>query len=497
MLASPSHSSKNFLSLFFVFIFTFIVSVIFFGINSPVESSFANGASSSGEFSFNLNIPISLALRLDSNDLQMHGSGDQFIFAKNTAFVTTNASKGYKLSISANDEFTDLVHLNFGAKKFTSISSATLKDNFTAGTWGYSLDNNSFLPIPKLSAASIIKETNTFHTGETSSDFYVGVKLDNDILSGVYQKSLIITALANPDPERTFGGITKMQEMTNDICSNETTPYPFIDNNNANSIVQNTTRTHSADKNLIPEAELIDSRDNKKYTIRKLADGNCWMINNLDLGESGQTLVLEASKSDLINSFTITNIGDPGTNWSTNNNSNQAAVVDNGDKWLVDVSQGVAENVVVLEPSDPELKLRHIGNHYSWYAATAGSGSFSTISGDAEHSICPKGWRLPFGKGGAVNKSFQKLSDTYQITQGSAIDSAVGSMKIRLKPLSFSFGGLYWGNSFIGQGNIGLFWTSTANSDNYSRYLHVGATGVSPQAIDQKMYGLSIRCVSR
>ena len=28
---------------------------------------------------------------------------------------------------------------------------------------------------------------------------------------------------------------------------------------------------------------LIDTRDNKQYLVRRLADGNCWMVQNLDL----------------------------------------------------------------------------------------------------------------------------------------------------------------------------------------------------------------------
>ncbi len=64
----------------------------------------------------------------------------------------------------------------------------------------------------------------------------------------------------------TFASIRTMQEMNSTICANETTPTKYA---------VNTTVDHSTNTNLVPEARLKDTRDNKYYTVRKLADGNC------------------------------------------------------------------------------------------------------------------------------------------------------------------------------------------------------------------------------
>ncbi len=63
----------------------------------------------------------------------------------------------------------------------------------------------------------------------------------------------------------TFSSIRTMQEMTPTICKAETTPT---------KAAVNTTLVHSTNTNLVPEARLKDTRDNKYYTVRKLADGN-------------------------------------------------------------------------------------------------------------------------------------------------------------------------------------------------------------------------------
>jgi hypothetical protein len=62
-----------------------------------------------------------------------------------------------------------------------------------------------------------------------------------------------------------------MQEMTTAICATATTP-------NASATTYIT--TYTADKTKVPQTTLRDTRDNKTYTVRKLADGHCWMTDD-------------------------------------------------------------------------------------------------------------------------------------------------------------------------------------------------------------------------
>ena len=48
--------------------------------------------------------------------------------------------------------------------------------------------------------------------------------------------------------------------------------------------MQEMTSTICADAAENDTAQLTDTRDGKKYWVTKLADGNCWMTQNLDLG---------------------------------------------------------------------------------------------------------------------------------------------------------------------------------------------------------------------
>ena len=55
----------------------------------------------------------------------------------------------------------------------------------------------------------------------------------------------------------------------------------------------------------------------------------------------------------------------------------------------------------------------HVGNHYTWNAATAGTGGTIT-STNATDSICPKGWQLPPSNNSDPG-SFQALTNAYNV----------------------------------------------------------------------------------
>lgn len=65
-------------------------------------------------------------------------------------------------------------------------------------TWGYSLDNSSFKPIPKKSAAEIIKTT----SGETTpsgddTTIHIGVKADSSTPADTYLDTLEFSVITN------------------------------------------------------------------------------------------------------------------------------------------------------------------------------------------------------------------------------------------------------------------------------------------------------------
>ena len=191
------------------------------------------------------------------------------------------------------------------------------------------------------------------------------------------------------------------------------------------------------------------------YTVRKLADGNCWMTDNLKL-------TLSTSHSYEVGTF------DGGTaSWTPNSGS--------GDAYNVAINANTKANV-------------NGGNwYYPWYAATAGQGT-NTANPTISRSICPKGWRLPNGSDNTA-PSFQSIVDKY---------SATTPDKIKATPLSYTAVGLY-GSGNPNYTSYGYYWSanSYSSNSNFAYHLLFTTSNVNPQYYNSsKYYGFSVRCVA-
>ena len=207
-------------------------------------------------------------------------------------------------------------------------------------------------------------------------------------------------------------------------------------------------------------ATLIDTRDNQSYRIRKLADGNCWMIDSLRLADV--TLTPEASD------MTSGTFNLPAATTSTSGSSYSAATVN--------INTGDFVNDGYL---------------YNWFAATAGEGTQSKSSGDVSKSVCPKGWKLPSGGDTNTNQSFAKL-----YAQSDYNSAAKMTSKTNNGP-EFTLAGS-WNNGYNRQGSYGYYWSRTAfpSDSNTAYYLYLGSSSVVPQYNNYKNYGRSVRCVA-
>ena len=235
--------------------------------------------------------------------------------------------------------------------------------------------------------------------------------------------------------------IANMQQMNPNICKANTTP-------NRTATTLDTDGSHHGDPNYVPTKTLVDTRDNNTYTVSKLADGKCWMTQNLRIIDK----TITPADSNVTSNYTIPASSLSGfISYDTSN-----AYVD----------------------SD--------GGFYTWHAATAGTGTTAiAVQGqNAPASICPKGWRLPTG---GNNGEFKILSANYP-SYGSMINS---------DPANFTLaGGVY--NSMRGQqGLIGYYWSSTTVSNNGAYYMGLQNSGdVNPVHADGKYSGFSVRCIA-
>lgn len=223
-----------------------------------------------------------------------------------------------------------------------------------------------------------------------------------------------------------WSSITNMQQMTTALCAAAPTEWGKA---------------------------LIDTRGNQEsYEVRKLKDGKCWMVQNLRLTGS---IKLYASDSDIASG-----------NWTL--------PAQNTGTWCTSNTESCINTANDLISSDSSK-----GAYYSWYAATAGTGTRSTTSGEAKNSICPYGWRLP------TNAEFINIDDLYPTWQ-----------EISRLPANFQLTGYRTGSSTYSDG---AWWTKSAYSTAYAYGARRNGT-YSPLIDNEsryKYYGQSVRCVAK
>ena len=170
----------------------------------------------------------------------------------------------------------------------------------------------------------------------------------------------------------------------------------------------------------VPQRVLSDVRDGSTYKIRKLADGNCWMVQNLHLGNGSRTYNLTSADSDVTAPFTLPIAQTSGTqSWG----------------WYTTSSAVNSKHLFYNSSSDT-------GNWYNWYTATAGTGTLEYMGSDVTSSICPKNWQLP----SAFNaKSYDNLLKTvYGIFKNDSLYDHASIQRLRSDPFLLVEAGGYW-----------------------------------------------------
>ena len=268
------------------------------------------------------------------------------------------------------------------------------------------------------------------------------------------------TCIANASQIKDITLLTSMQDLANhpEYC--------------ANSVVGTT------------KENLPDERDpnGKKYKIRKLADGNCWMIGNMKI--AGVTI--ESTKSNV----------PAGTSFNL-----PATIVGSGSVVGPTWDNQAKESYVI----DANSVVNSDGYLYNWFAATAGaqadvsdtSNSLMTASsGSAVGDICPKGWKLPDNVG---NKSFYNLYNVeYPADSGIYPYQSVANMRNTdgIYPAFVSTGYYYYATGLISTTGSGFYWSRVVSNGARSRDMKFNSSTVYPQAHDEKGYSFAIRCVS-
>ena len=281
-------------------------------------------------------------------------------------------------------------------------------------------------------------------------------------------------------------------------------------------------------KTLNSVSALTDQRDGNTYAIAKLADGKCWMIENLRLGNTAEHNSDGTLAQGYGTSATYGNFGglaDPESTGFTYTYSANSLYSNDGSNNTINI--GTSNYPAYRMPrynnfntsargtnTTTDQNIYSYGNYYTWHAAIAdltynGTNNQSTTG----TSLCPTGWRLPKGgdKSNEANNEFWALittglnngtkpanydGNTQPYYTGTPEGSDVSKLT-RNFPNNFLYSGFFYTSSAFYRGSYDSYWSSTANNNDYSYYLSLDSSRVFPGTYySDKYYGHSIRCVA-
>ena len=240
---------------------------------------------------------------------------------------------------------------------------------------------------------------------------------------------------------------------------------------------------------------MTDIRDGETYRVRKLADGNIWMTENLRKSFVANEVLTPATTDVLINTTVDTATQAPTQEnneiWATETSTPTQEQVD---RWLSRGTSGATgnmlENSVVSDAARRTGENQKIGIYYNWFTATAGTGTYAMDANGAtaSSSICPRNWQLPRHQN---KNSWAELLSTYGIAEEGS------DYPLQAFPLSLPYAGFV--NGISGainlQGADGIYWAANSHSQ-YRSYILIFIDFRSIANLN-KFDGLTVRCIAK
>ena len=494
---------------------------------------------------------------------------------------------------------------------YTEAQFSNVSDKTTMNTWGYSVSSSNYLPIPTKDSPADIRTTST-NSDVIPTTVTFGIKMDTTKPSGEYGTTITFVATANHIDTCVANKICyvgnggsggmDMQVATGSTANNsiDTTRLWASNFKNPsgygfagwNTEADGTGTNYGPNEDILSKltastgltlyanwiasagnlqgwsgcsslavgsgvTALTDTRDGNTYAVARLADGKCWMIENLRLNNTGSSL---SSSNTNVASNWATNGGmvmdtatgskslylnAPSTEasyWCTNTATAEQAACYNQSRLA---TQNTADSIGFMSASETtngaanangnngaaDNNIYSYGNYYNWYSATAGYGtqdnSNTTQVGNTNnyninnnYSLCPTGWRLPYGgdHNNTATSDFWQLGlgimgkapsdgQKYQSTSADAAELNSSSTNANYKGKYAVQAYRMWPNNFICSGNQsastqnrgshGFYQSSTASNTQYSYSLNIDSSNVFTGTNTlSKFYGFPVRCVT-
>ena len=222
---------------------------------------------------------------------------------------------------------------------------------------------------------------------------------------------------------------------------------------------------------------VYDNRDDQVYYIKRLDDGLCWMMDNLNLGAIDLTNDLTSINTNL--STTI-----PASTFNSYRKTRATQTYTSAEYMpLTKTSSSTRDDVDVTSG----IKL---GTLYNFCAASAGTACTDTYRTDTASDICPAGWRLP--KGGYTDSTNEYYNlytnptyETYDKMRAPVSENGA----------SFTIAGYFRKGSPVSQGEYGFYWSTVRDSDTLVRVLSFANATVNAAGRQARNEGRSMRCV--
>ncbi|MBR0403393.1 hypothetical protein IJI55_02500, partial [Candidatus Saccharibacteria bacterium] len=277
LLFSP-RAYRNFALGLFSFLCAYVVAATF----APVQSSDASTVTitnNTTDYYITITSTDTLPMSVEAKPT------GQLAYASDSINITTNSDSGYKLYVSTSGNDNNIYQngsSSTSSSGYFQPTTGTIANPvaLAQNTWGFALNksqstsysgafantteyvnetlaptvNSTWAGVPTFanSEQAKISELSIANApGGTTFDIYYGVNASTTLPDGSYTTELTYTAISEG-----VNQFPTMQDFTAEQC------YNMATNTSIN---------------------LSDSRDDKYYRVTKMADGHCWMTDNLAL----------------------------------------------------------------------------------------------------------------------------------------------------------------------------------------------------------------------
>lgn len=230
--------------------------------------------------------------------------------------------------------------------------------------------------------------------------------------------------------------------------------------------------------------QVADIRDNHIYTIGKLADNKCWLLDNLALDFTDEAVRNNITPDN-------TNTVKPGIDYLQyySNTTNYPAIAG----ILTERNDEARTSGSPMLEGEETWKY---GNLYNVCAASGGTTCYERYNQgieDEPFDICPSGWRLPTG---GANGEYNDLAEAVIGKRGTISDENEISAYRAALHMPFA-GQVRMNNRYIDDQTF--YWAKTINSESYS-YIVSASRGsypkLHPNSTSSNEYLSSVRCIA-